>query len=465
MPARTLAASGVLYTDQRQHYLDKEVSELWKHVAPFLTFSSKMRSKGTKDPDYKMFQHKSGWTNMRFHVNDGSPDAWADTTGAGVVNTYMVWDAIDGIVGLPYTGTVTPDDSWIGLAGIVYQDDGNDNGVPGTYVCHAYISAVASGTVTVKNLGCRTHATFLAANVTDNAIFIVTHSLSGEGTVAPKAGSDNLEMVYNSCSIIETAIQVTGTLYEAALRGYSSDLARLRNDRTMLHKMKLNNMYYNGMRSAGIGGSAYGVSETSPTDDTTFAVTTATDAGTATTGNVVRSGMGVITALHRYGKSLITDSEQNVFSVNEATYKYDHFVDDAVKVFQYVPSAGLLYGFCDMRFKAFFSKVAQGGFLGNSNAKLQISDFKLDKVGLNVQDLITPAGVIRLVYDPALANEPKGTMVLVDPAHIGQVVYRKTRIKFDVLKDDDFDGVKDNIRSDEGPWLDLIQKHSLWTLT
>jgi len=55
--------------------------------------------------------------------------------------------------------------------------------------------------------------------------------------------------------------------------------------------------------------------------------------------------------------------------------------------------------------------------------------------------------------------------VLVDPAHIGQVVYRKTRIKFNVKTDDDYDGVKDNIRSDEGPWLDLIQKHSLWELT
>lgn len=54
MPARNLAATGVIYTDQRQFYLDKEVSELWKSVAPFLTFSSKMRSKPSKDPDYKM---------------------------------------------------------------------------------------------------------------------------------------------------------------------------------------------------------------------------------------------------------------------------------------------------------------------------------------------------------------------------------------------------------------------------
>ena len=175
--------------------------------------------------------------------------------------------------------------------------------------------------------------------------------------------------------------------------------------------------------------------------------------------------MGVITALQRYGRSDITHGEQNVFTVNQATYKYDHFVDDTAKIFQYVPIAGVLYGFCDMRFLSFFSKVGQAGFLGNSNAKVEISGFKLDKVGINVREMLTPSGIIRLVYDPALKNIPKGTMVVVDPAHIGQVIYRKTRIKFNVLTDDDYDGVKDNIRSDEGPWLDLIQKHSLWTLT
>jgi hypothetical protein len=125
----------------------------------------------------------------------------------------------------------------------------------------------------------------------------------------------------------------------------------------------------------------------------------------------------------------------------------------------------MLYGFCDMRFLSFFSMVSQGGFLGNSDAKLELGPWGLDKVGINVRQLTTPAGEIRLVYDPSLKREKYGTMVLVDPAHVGQVIYRSSRIKFNVLTDDDYDGVKDNIRSDEGPWLDLLQKHSLWELT
>ena len=451
MAARNLAATGVIYTDQRRFYLDKEVSELWKSVAPFLTFSSKMRSKTTTDPDYKMFQHSAGWTNMRFQLND-SPNAWGSN---GIPGQTVVWDAIDGIVGLPALDTT----NYLGLAGKIYDDDGNDDGTLGTFLGHGFISASSGTNVTITSLGNPEHATYNTAQPADNAFFVVTHSLSGEETVSPAAASDNLEVVWNSASIIETSINVSGTLAAAGLRGYSSDLARLRNDRTMLHKMKLNNMYYHGMRPTGIGGTAYGTGSPGSTSDATF-ISHVSDANS----KVVRSGMGVIAALKRYGRSELTHGEQNVFTLNQATYKYDHFVDDSAKVFQYVPTAGLLYGFCDMRFMSFFSKVSQAGFLGNSGAKIEISDFKLDKVGLNVRDMISPSGIIRLVYDPALKNEANGTMVLVDPAHIGQVVYRKTRIKFDVKTDDDYDGIKDNIRSDEGPWLDLIQKPSLWTL-
>ncbi len=455
MPARNLAASGVIYTDQRQFYLDKEVSELWKNVAPFLTLSSKMRSKKSKDPDYKMFEHRSGWTNMKFHLNDGTPNAWSTNSGAGLPTETVVFDAVDGITGLPAI-----DSSWIGLTGRIYLDDGNDNGKKGALCTHGVVTVQDGTAVTITNIGNPLSATYAAINPTDNAIFQVDMSLSGEGTVAAEAASDNLEVVWNSASIIETAIEVTGSLYEAALRGYSSDLARLREDRMMMHKMKLNNMYYHGMRPTGIGGTAYGTGDPGSTSDGTF-VGHISDAN----GKVMRSGMGVITALKRYGRDEIDHDEQNVFTLNQATYKYDHFVDDVAKIFQYVPTAGFLYGFCDMRFLGFFSKVGQAGFLGNSSAKLEISDFKLDKVGLNVRELIAPSGMIRLVFDPSLKNEPNGTMVVVDPAHIGQVVYRKTRIKFNVKTDNDYDGVKDNIRSDEGPWLDLIQKHSYWTLT
>jgi hypothetical protein len=369
-----------------------------------------------------------------------------------------VFDAIDGIVGLPNSSNV-PDNSWIGLAGKIYQDDGTDNALPGAFITHGLITAVntSSGDVTIKTLGNPASATFAAAQPLDNSIFIVTHSLSGAGTFAPEAGSDQLEVVWNTTSIIETAVEVDGDLAEAALRGYSNELARLRLEKMKEQKMKINKSYYHGMRPTGIGGTAYGASDT---DDSTFALSPVTDAG----GKPVRTGMGVIPALIRYGRSDITHSQQNIFSINAATYKYDKFVDDTTKIFQYVPSAGVLYGFCDSRMLAFWSKISVGGFLGNSKMKVMLSQPFMDGIGLKVQELITPRGTVRLIFDPALDTEPKGSMVIVDPAHVGRVTFRKTRMKFDVKKDNDYDGVKDNIRSDEGPWLDMLEKHSYWTL-
>ena len=84
-------------------------------------------------------------------------------------------------------------------SGKIYLDDGTNNGKMGTYVTHAVITAQTSTAVTITNIGNAVSATFAAVQPTDNAIFIVTHSLSGEGTVAPGAGADNLEMVYNTC--------------------------------------------------------------------------------------------------------------------------------------------------------------------------------------------------------------------------------------------------------------------------
>ena len=285
-------------------------------------------------------------------------------------------------------------------------------------------------------------------------------SISAEGTVSPSAKSDELSVVWNSATIVETPVEVTGSLKHAALRGYSDELARLRLDSTKEHAMKMNNMYYHAMSPKGIGGVAYGAVAAGTTTDSSFTDSTITDAN----GKVLRTGMGIIPALQRYGISTTTNSAQNVFHVNSATYKYDNFAKDAAKIFQYVPSAGFLQGFCDMRFLTFWSLVSQGGFLGNSKFKVQMSLPMRDTVGLDVRELLTPAGTVRLTYDPSLANQAKGTMVIVDPAHIGQVKYRKTRMKLDVKTDDDYDGQKDNIRSDEGPWLDLLEVHSLWTL-
>lgn len=54
-------ASGVLYTDRRDFYIEPNVvKELWTDVSPFLTMVSNFRTKtGMKDPVFKMYAFAS----------------------------------------------------------------------------------------------------------------------------------------------------------------------------------------------------------------------------------------------------------------------------------------------------------------------------------------------------------------------------------------------------------------------
>ena len=59
MATKTLGtggASGVLYTDRRDFYIDPQVvKELWTDVAPFKTVISNKETRQTNDPVFKMF--------------------------------------------------------------------------------------------------------------------------------------------------------------------------------------------------------------------------------------------------------------------------------------------------------------------------------------------------------------------------------------------------------------------------
>ena len=105
MAAKNLAASGVLYTDRRDFYIDPQVvKELWTDVAPFTTVISNKETRQTNDPVFKMFEHRNPWVKQKF-VNAGETETIAaDGTESNALN-------IDGIVGLDSDVT----DAWEGL--------------------------------------------------------------------------------------------------------------------------------------------------------------------------------------------------------------------------------------------------------------------------------------------------------------------------------------------------------------
>ena len=91
MSAKDLSASGVLFTDRRNFYIDPQVvKELWTDVTPFTTVIANKETRTVPDPVFKMFEHKQPWVKQSFQAN-------ANIAAPGA-NTESVDLAIDNIV-------------------------------------------------------------------------------------------------------------------------------------------------------------------------------------------------------------------------------------------------------------------------------------------------------------------------------------------------------------------------------
>ena len=221
MAAKDLYAgsgSGVLFTDRRDFYIDPQVvKELWTDVAPFTTVLSNKETRQTNDPLFKMFEHRNPWVKQQF-VTSTDPAAIA----SGVESAALT------VSGTPVGLTETPDSSWLGLLCEVWATGftGDSKGV--------VIISVATGSadVKVKNVG------DAEIDIAADDVFLVVGNARSEGDVAPNAWADELQVVYNSCQIFKTPLEITGTLLQAALRGESSELARLRAQKNQEHKMQ-----------------------------------------------------------------------------------------------------------------------------------------------------------------------------------------------------------------------------------
>ena len=228
MATKHLEASGVLYDDRRDFYIDPQVvKELWTDVAPFTTVVSNKETRQTNDPVFKMFEHRNPWVKQQFALgsNPGSLAAGNDESDACTVNNIShLADAADS--------------SWLGLVCEVW-----DSTLTTKRGVVMITTATSNSAVKYKNL------TDSAIDATTGDIFQVIGNARAEGDVAPDAWSDELQVVFNSCQIFKTPLEITGTLLQAALRGESSELARLRSQKNQEHKMQKEKAFYSVLES------------------------------------------------------------------------------------------------------------------------------------------------------------------------------------------------------------------------
>lgn len=441
MAAKNLSMSGFLFDERRDFYVRPQVTkELFPSITPFVTTLMDKPAMPTKDPDFKLFEHRSGFIQQEFSANDAAV-AWAS---AGAVSDTATIAGIDGIKGL----ATTAGDPYKGLEVEIWD------AAKEVYKGNALVINSNGTNLTIKSLGNPRAISNQASALADNDVFIVTTAAFGEGTDAPEAYSDELEGVYNSAQILKVPVEITGTLYEAALRGYSNELARLRVEQSKVFKLWLNQMYLFGVRPKGIGS----IDLNGDSNSDSFA-THVTDAN----GKTVRMSMGMVPALYKYGTK--TGDKQNIFDVVAATYDWNKLVEDSGKIFQYIPSSGMKKAVCGMGALNFWSKLAGGdGFVKNTKFNITLSDWKVNELRMNVKILETPGGIIELAYDPAFRGQYKNHMLIYDNDNVDRYVYRNQRYQANIKTDNAYDGVKDQFFADEGLGINLIETHSLWII-
>tara|TARA_B110000467_G_scaffold159590_1_gene177469 strand:- start:2451 stop:3830 length:1380 start_codon:yes stop_codon:yes gene_type:complete len=458
--AKNLGASGVLYTDRRDFYIDPQVvKELWTDVAPFTTVISNKETRQTNDPLFKMFEHRNPWVkqSITLGVCAGGTASLAvpdNDTGIKLGNALNPATPLlaNGIAGLEGEGVAAPtlSDSMIGLIVDVH-------GATGTHIGVGVIAKHGTTGFMIKNM---TGTSWSLPTATGTVLSVIGNA-QGEGSYSPDAWADELSTVYNSTQIFKTPLEVTGTLLQAALRGESSELARLREMKNQEHKMQKEKAFLFGTRVGGTGmstgtfGDGSGVAGGNRTD---------------INGKAIRSTYGIVSSLEKYGNATASSDAQNVFTCNVSVangYGFNEFVDDMEKVFQYVPTSGVKRAFCGAGALGEWNKVsaAAGTYGANSGWTVNLGDMKRDALGFNYRSLETPHGMLQLIPTPALRGNYNKHMVIVDDDNLFHAQYRSPMYQTNIKSDNGYDGVKDQYMSDEGVGISLIESHSLFKLT
>jgi hypothetical protein len=421
--AKNLGSSGVLYSDRRDFYIRPNVvKELWTDVTPFLTVVANQQTvSGMADPTFKMFEHRNPWQKQQFQ-SAANPAAVA----SGAESTSIATDNAEGI---------QPGANYKGLMCDVFSDSsGPSGGSKGQVLITEYASSGDS--IKYKNL------TNEDINVADDDWFVVIGNAQGEGTNSPAAWSDDLSVVYNSTQIFKTPVEVTGTLLQASLRGESKELARLRDQKSAEHKIQKERSFIFGSNPKGTSGGFANIEDITDENDKT-----------------VRTTMGILTALARYGSS--SGDAQNVFASGDID-TYSEFVDAMEKVFQYVPTSGSKRAFVGAGALGYWSKQGgnAGSFAGDSGWTVNLGDMKRDALGFNYRTLETPHGMLQLIPTPALRGPYNKHMLIVSDENLFHAQYRAPQFQASIQAND-YDGVKDQYMSDEGIGISLMESHAL----
>ena len=429
-----------LWLDRRDFYPDpNEVAELYSDITPFTTVMYQLEMKTTNDPLYKIFEHESRFIKRQFVTSTGSETLNSNGTESNALT----------LSGTPVGLNSTIDATYEGLVCEVW--DSTETTLKGQVMV---TDATSSSTFKVKEMGGSSSITTASGD-----IFKVLFRARGEGSVAHEGSNDEIKTVWNSIGFFSDSCEVTKDMdVEAYLRGISNEMARLREEMFKNYKVSKEEAFLKSISTVRTNLTSADSSYFTEANLRTLADSTGTS-------GVVRTTYGYIPILNNLGTVYVdndTTPDANVFNVAGSAFDFNYLTDSSEIIFDKRDSMEA-FGFCGRPVMSIITKNAAStdkkfGWLG----KVELGDQVWNTLGFHVRELQTPHGVIYLTPTKSLRDQYKKTMIIPNLDHIGIMERRADEYRNDIKKDNDYEGVKDVIKGQQGLWMRLLKTHHMF---
>lgn len=437
MAAKTLfdgGATSKLFLDRRQFYPDpQKVAEMWTDMTPFKTFVMRMSTKNVEDPLYKMFENESNFVKREFTTTTATTIAANGTESAALT--------IGSQVGI----STTVDGAYLGLVCEIW--DSTKTTKRGSVVI-----TTASTTIKAKTLK------GTAITTVSGDYFIVMGRVRGEGSVAWAGENKELSVVWNSTAFLSDSCEVTGDLYDAAtLRGYSQDLAFQREEMFKRYSDATEKALLAQVNTVGTNFNA---------SDTFSEASLRTIADPDSVSGSIRTTYGYIPILEDYGTTYTgsgsLNADTNTFKISSSNFSYGDLIAYNEVIFDKRESDDA-FGFSA---RGALTKIAQkistgdGEMTWKGQVTLSAPQRNLT-LGFKQLELNTIHGTWHLVPTRSLRNQYNNYIIIPDQNNIGVAVFKADEYRNNVKTDNDYDGVKDTIKSKKGLWMQLLKRHHM----
>ena len=450
----TDAWTGTLDVDnvRRTFGIQDQVAELKPAMTPWFAFLAKTAKETIAETVWKPLEHRAQWQRRNFTAKYmGAGGGTLNKAGVKIMVDYDKYGKVDGDV-----GDIDFDTSDVAyapvflLGGQVLKLGANNYKVAAdAIILYGSSAADASSSLAVGSKTAGYFALIEAADLTlittDGTAVAsigkvsaqVIGSAYAEGSGAPNGWLDELTNVEFYQQIFKTSVPLfSGSSMATKYRGYSDEFKRIWNNHLMSHRMDIENAMLFG----------YGK---------------------------------YVSQDERYTWGVVPYIELNGGFVQNFTYAsstYDDFVT-FMKDFMApeIGNSGDKLVLASRKIIGWFSKLSDGdSFLGNTTAigssdtmmKFDISQGVSSIGNIGVTSIKTNFGNLHFVEEPLLRGHAEDIAVVIDMANVkyrplsGNGVSRDTFITTNI-QDNSVDGRKDQILTEVGLQIDLVETHAI----